>query len=552
MLRSLSVRNYVLIDSLEIDFPAGLVIITGQTGAGKSILLGALSLVLGSKADAGMVGENGDNCVVEAEFSVAGDAAAREMVEDAGLEWNGGSLTIRRVLGRSGRSRSFVNDEPVQVGVLSALSGRLLDIHSQHQTMMLSDHAFQLSLLDHYAGLTETVSRSRALWKKLTSLRSELSDTDSKLRELALQRDYIQAQFGQLEDAKLQDGELEELEAEQKQLAHAEEIKLNLMQALQRLSPEDGESIDSVLKEVVRLLDKVGQFIPAASSLSERMESSRLELDDILSEVSDLESRVDVSEDRLQIVDDRLSLLYELLRKHSCRTVGELIAERDRLSGMLFDSTSLQERRETLEKEISSLSAQLGDIAAVLHEGRIASAATFSQAVQSLVRSLELDQAVFSASVEDDQPGPAGRDSVRFLFSASGRNPVDVSRCASGGELSRIMLALKAMLARYAQMPAMVFDEIDTGVSGSAADAMGSLICRMGEDMQVFAITHLPQVAAKGQAHYLVSKQITSDGKAVSTISRLDGEQRVQELARMLSGATVTPEAVANARALLG
>lgn len=552
MLRSLSVRNYVLIDSLEIDFPAGLVIITGQTGAGKSILLGALSLVLGSKADAGMVGENGDNCVVEAEFSVAGDAAAREMVEDAGLEWNGGSLTIRRVLGRSGRSRSFVNDEPVQVGVLSALSGRLLDIHSQHQTMMLSDHAFQLSLLDHYAGLTETVSRSRALWKKLTSLRSELSDTDSKLRELALQRDYIQAQFGQLEDAKLQDGELEELEAEQKQLAHAEEIKLGLMQALQRLSPEDGESIDSVLKEVVRVLDKVGQFIPAASSLSERMESSRLELDDILSEVSDLESRVDVSEDRLQIVDDRLSLLYELLRKHSCRTVGELIAERDRLSGMLFDSTSLQERREALEKEISSLSAQLGDIAAVLHEGRIASAATFSQTVQSLVRSLELDQAVFSASVEDDQPGPAGRDSVRFLFSASGRNPVDVSRCASGGELSRIMLALKAMLARYAQMPAMVFDEIDTGVSGSAADAMGSLICRMGEDMQVFAITHLPQVAAKGQAHYLVSKQITSDGKAVSTISRLDGEQRVQELARMLSGATVTPEAVANARALLG
>ena len=552
MLRSLSVRNYVLIDSLEIDFPAGLVIITGQTGAGKSILLGALSLVLGSKADAGMVGENGDNCVVEAEFSVAGDAAAREIVEDAGLEWNGGSLTIRRVLGRSGRSRSFVNDEPVQVGVLSALSGRLLDIHSQHQTMMLSDHAFQLSLLDHYAGLTETVSRSRALWKNLTSLRSELSDTDSKLRELALQRDYIQAQYGQLEDAKLQDGELEELEAEQMQLAHAEEIKLNLMQALQRLSPEDGESIDSALKEAVRLLDKVGQFIPAASSLSERMESSRLELDDILSEVSDLESRTDVSEDRLQIVDDRLSLLYELLRKHSCRTVGELIAERDRLSGMLFDSTSLQERCEALEKEISSLSAQLGDIAAVLHEGRIASAATFSQAVQSLVRSLELDQAVFSASVEDDQPGPAGRDSVRFLFSASGRNPVDVSRCASGGELSRIMLALKAMLARYAQMPAMVFDEIDTGVSGSAADAMGSLICRMGEDMQVFAITHLPQVAAKGQAHYLVSKQITSDGKAVSTISRLDGEQRVQELARMLSGATVTPEAVANARALLG
>ena len=552
MLRSLQVRNYVLIDSLEIDFPAGLVIITGQTGAGKSILLDALSLVLGAKADAGMVGAHGDNCVVEAEFSVDGDPVARDIISEAGLDWNDGTLVIRRVLGRSGRSRSFIGDEPVQVGVLSALSSRLLDIHSQHQTLLLTDRPFQLSMLDQYAGLGDTVAACRAAWKRLGALRTEREEVRERLQQLALQRDYNQAQFDQLDQARLQEDELEALEAEQAQLAHAEEIKSALFGVEQRLAPEEGERLDSLLKESVRQLEKVGAFVPAAADLAARMESSRLELDDILSEVSDIEARTDVSEDRLQAVEDRMSLLYGLMRKHACSSVSELIAVRERLSGLLFDSTALESRQAGLEKEISAAEAEVSGLSDRLHEGRVAAAGPFGTAVEQLVRSLELDSALFRVALEEAPQGATGRDAVRFLFSAAGDRPVEVAKCASGGELSRIMLALKAMLARYAQMPSMIFDEIDTGVSGSVADAMGSLICRMGEDMQVFAITHLPQVAAKGQAHYLVSKSLTPDGQAVTTISRLSGEDRVQELARMLSGASVTPEAVANARALLG
>ncbi|MBQ8021855.1 MAG: DNA repair protein RecN [Bacteroidales bacterium] len=552
MLQSLQVRNYVLIDSLDIDFPAGLLIITGQTGAGKSILLGALSLVLGAKADASMVGEAADNCVVEAEFDMAGDALARRMVEEQGLDWNEGHLTIRRVLGRSGRSRSFLNDEPVTLPVLSALSARLLDIHSQHQTLLLTDHAFQLSMLDHFAGLTGLADTCRTHWQELSGLRKRLADVKEKLARLSLEKDFNESLFNQLETARLRDGELEELEAEQKQLAHAEEIKEGLFAVENMLSAtEERPSLDALLKEAVRQLSRTARFVAPAEALSERLDSARLELEDILGEVSDLERAVEVSPDRLEAVEDRMSLLYDLMKKHGTDSVAGLIARREELSEALFDSTALEGERTRLEAAVAAEEQAWEQTAAQLHESRAQAAGPFAGAILEKLRFLELDRSLFEVRLAEAAPGPSGKDSVLFLFSATGRNPVDVARCASGGELSRIMLSLKAMMARYTQMPTMVFDEIDTGVSGSVADKMGSMICEMGRDMQVFAITHLPQVAAKGDAHFLVSKEMRPDGRAVTDIRQITGESRVLEIARMLSGAAVTPEAVANAESLL-
>ena len=555
MLSRLQVRNYVLIDSLEIDFPEGLIIITGQTGAGKSILLGALSLVMGSKADASMLSEGADNCVVEAEFKTD-DLSVREILEDNEVEWEDGCLIVRRVVNRSGRSRAFVNDSPVPLGVLQEISSRLVDIHSQHQTMLLSDRNFQLDILDHYAGNMELRASCTRLWHELGTLKSELAETDARIARISGERDYNEAQYRQLEAASLREGELAELEEEQKQLANAEEIKTGLAHAEDLLtaasSNGDMMSVDSSLKEVGKILDKLGRYIPSASALYERVDSCRRELDDVLSEISDMNSRTDLSENLLVEVEDRMSLIYGLMKKHSCLDEGELISLRDRLSETLFDSTRLEERREEMKRKIAVVEGKLMETAGLLHEARVNAAVEFAGSITDSIRDLELPYAVFEAEISEAPVSASGYDSLMFRFSSTGRNAVDVAKCASGGEKSRIMLSLKAMMARYTNMPTMIFDEIDTGVSGSVADKMGSMICGMGAYMQVFAITHLPQVAAKGTAHYLVAKDIDPvASKAVSTITRLSDEERIHEVARMLSGSVVTEEAVANAKSLL-
>ena len=556
MLNRLHVRNFVLIDSLEIDFPEGLIIITGQTGAGKSILLGALSLVMGSKADASLISGDAENCVVEAEFDVdSADEALREELDENGVEWDNGHLIVRRVVNRSGRSRAFVNDSPVSVQVLQSLASRLIDVHSQHQTLLLSDKNFQLSILDHYAGNSELKDECAAAWREMTSIKSELTQLESKLARMAADKEYNEAQYSQLEAASLQEGELEELEEEQKQLANAEEIKTCLSNAEELFtgaSSLEGMSMDSSLKEASKLLSKAGRFVPSLSELSERVDSCRRELDDILSEISTVNSRTDLSPERLEQVESRMSLLYGLMQKHSCSNISELIAVRERYNEMLFDSTQMDERKAELESRLASVSVKLNSLADRLHESREAASASFAANIQDSIREMELPYSVFEVSLVDAPLGAVGRDAVMFRFSATGRNAVEVAKCASGGEMSRIMLALKAMMARYANMPTMIFDEIDTGVSGSVADKMGTVICAMGQHMQVFAITHLPQVAAKGSAHYLVSKEIDpATGAAVSKIERLSDEQRVLELARMLSGSVLTDEAVANAKSLL-
>jgi DNA repair protein RecN (Recombination protein N) len=546
MLYSLSVSNYILIGSLETEFPEGLIIISGETGAGKSILLGALSLVLGAKAEASMVGPAGENCVVEAVFGI--DDTVRRILADADLPSEDDRLVLRRTVGRSGRSRCFANDEPVSVNVLQELSACLVDIHSQHQTLRLQDARFRMEALDLHAGCEALRGACADAWNKVLADRRALEELEQRLTSARDQQEYNQSRWQRLEEARLVSGELEDLEAEQKQLAHAEEIKETLSAADALLTPSDDEipSPAHQMRESARLLEKAAAFVPSMQALAERLSSARLEVEDIAAEVADASARMDVSPERLQQVEDRLSLLYGLFQKYGATTVEELIAERDRLSSLVMDASGLQADVDEARKTLAADEKAHQDLCDELHERRSAGAKPFAAAVETLLHGLDLDKATFEVVLEDATPGATGRDTVQFLFSSTGQIKADVSKAASGGELSRIMLSIKAEMARYKHMPTLVFDEIDTGVSGGTAHKMGQLVCKMGESMQVFAITHLPQVAAKGHAHYLVSKASGS-----TTVHQLDGDGRVQEIARMLSGASITPEAIANAQALL-
>lgn len=551
MLHSLHIRNYILIDALDIEFPEGLVIITGQTGAGKSILLGALSLLAGARADASLLTEGADSCVVEAGFT-GRDEALDALLSGADVEQDGDRLLIRRVVSRSGRSRCFINDCPVPVGLLQEVAARLVDIHSQHKSLLLTDARFQLSVLDHFAGNGALLEECRQAWRTLQELRGQLAAERERQARMQADRDYNEAQWRQLDEAKLVPGELESLEEEQRSLANAEQIKEALGRVLALMQPE-GETPGMVaaLKESARQLEHIVRFLPAAADLQTRLESARLELDDIGAELSALDERVDLSPARLEQVEERMSRLYSLLKKHDCTTVEELIAVRERYNESLFDASAVQDRIRELEQAEEQAGGRYRAVCARLTEARCGAAPRFAAAITESLRFLELDRAVFDVAVSAAPESATGTDRVSYLFSATGRAPEDVAKCASGGELSRIMLSLKAMMAKFVGMPTLIFDEIDTGVSGSVADKMGRMICEMGRDMQVFSITHLPQVAAKGDAHYVVSKSVTAEGRTVSTIREVKGEDRTMEIARLLSGETITPAAVANAKALL-
>ena len=548
MLKSLHIQNYVLIDSLEVCFPEGLSIITGQTGAGKSILLGALSLLTGAKGDASLISDGASSCVVEGLFSAP--ESVRAAVEEADVEWDDGNLLVRRVLNASGRSRAFVNDSPVNVQLLQDISSSLVDIHSQHQSLRLADRRFQMEVQDFYAGCSPLVEECSQVWNSILSRKKELGQLKDKLARLQADKEYNSARFEMLDSAHLRDGELEELEAEQKLLASAESIKENLSAVEAIMNPEEGPGMESALKEAERLLEKLSKIVPGTEELAERLHSTRIEIDDIAQTVSDINSHTDLSQERLEQVEERMGLLYSLMQKHACSSVAELIAARDSYAEALFDSTALEEKISTIEKELATSERTHLDLCKRIHTARSKAAPELASGIEKDLRFLELDRAVFEVDIEDAAPSATGADGICFKFSSTGSTPVDVARCASGGEISRIMLTLKALMARFTGMPTMIFDEIDSGVSGSAADKMGQMICNMGKDMQVFAITHLPQVAAKGSAHFVVEKS-ASDTGAVSVMRRLDDEERIREIARLLSGSTITPEAVANARRLI-
>lgn len=543
MLRSLSISNYILIGSLETSFPEGLSIISGETGAGKSILLGALALVLGSKADSSMIGPEGDNCVVEAEFSIT--PAVRDVLLALDLPADREDILLRRVLSKSGRSRCFIDDEPVSTASLQELASHLVDIHSQHQTLMLRDQAFRQDVLDLYAGAAAERKACSEAREKVLRTRKQLESTKERLASAKKEEDYNRALWEKLDEAKLNPGELASLEAEQEQLSHAEELKEMLSAAEGILSSEEN-SPTLELVQARKYLEKAGRYIPSMEPLVERLEAARVELEDIAAEVESANGKMDVSPERLEIVEERISLLYSLMRKHDVSSEEELIAVRDSLSLLVADASSLEEEVERLSKELDTALAAYEKAAGKLHDKRAKAAVPFAESIQKQLHALDLDHCAFQVELAPGEDSTTGHDTVNFLFSSTGKNLQEVGKAASGGELSRVMLCLKACMARYRKMPTLVFDEIDSGVSGGTAHKMGALICSMGADMQIFAITHLPQVAAKGNAHYLVSKK---DDR--TTMRRLSDEQRVMEIARMLSGAVITPEAVENAKSLL-
>lgn len=533
MLRRLTIDNYALIDHLDTEFPGDLVIITGETGAGKSILLGALSLVLGARSDASAIKDKGRNCVVEAEFT---DGA--------------GGTILRRVLTPSGRSRCFVDDCPVALDELRDTASSLVDIHSQNQQQKLSDSTFQMSVLDSFAGLAPLLDAYHALYDEWSGTVKSLEEADRRIAEAERGREYLEFQYSKLSEAALREGELDELEAEQKMLANSEQIKVALMAASAAFDA-DGCSVETRLKEMASSLSRAASFVDGLDSLAERIESARIELKDIAEEIESRGEKVVFSPERLQDVDDRLAMLYDLQRKFNVVSVEELISLRDGIKQSLEGQSDEREGRDALARRAEGLRAECASAAQRLHASRRDAAGRLSALLQESIRSLEMEHATFTIEVNSRPAfGRDGEDDVKFLFDANGSRPQELSKCASGGEISRIMLAVKSIVAKYRNMPTMVFDEIDTGVSGSIADKMGRLIVGIGSSAQVIAITHLPQVASKGSAHYLVFKE-KRDDSAESNIRRIEGEERVREIARMLSGERLTEEAVANARVLL-
>lgn len=533
MLKRLLIENYALIDHLDILFPGGLVIITGETGAGKSILLGALSLVLGGRSDVSVLQDPARNCVVEAVF------------EEEGKE-----RIFRRVVTPQGRSRGFIDDEPASVEMLRAAAGRLVDVHAQHQQLLLSERDFQRTVLDCHAGAREAWAAHQRNYQAWLDARAALQALEARIAASEREHDYLEFQYQQLETAALRDGEMEELDAEQRRLAHSEAVREQLSRVDQLFEGNDG-SLESRLKEASAALERVAPFFPEFEAFGERIESARIELKDIRDEVTLRGEKVQYDPQRLEAVEERLATLHDLLRKFHVGTEGELIAVREELSARLGAVVDDRQACARLRGEVDAAEAACRKSAETLHALRQKAAPGLAARLQEQVRALELPRARFAVQLEESpQWGPDGSDEICFLFDANERGLQVLSKCASGGELSRIMLCIKALLAEYQGMPTLIFDEIDSGVSGSVAEKMGRLIADMGRRMQVMAITHLPQVASQGCSHLLVYKEDGPQGLRTA-IRPLTGEDRVREIARMLSGADITPEALANARVLL-
>ena len=535
MLKRLTIQNYALIDSLDIELPGGLIIITGETGAGKSIMLGALSLLLGGKGDVSALKDSSKNCVVEGEFELDGE-----------------ELILRRVISPAGRTRNFINDEPANLGELVSIASRIIDIHAQHQHLLLTDAAYQMQVVDYFAGTRTLLEKYRGVFSQLQKSEAALEELDANIARIEGEREYRQFQFDKLYQASLKEGELEELEQEQKQLANAEQIRDGIYGAVSLMQPM-GSSIVQNLKEAVHILQKSSNFVPELQELCNRLESCRIECKDIEDELETLAGGITVSPQRLEQVEERLSLLYSLMRKHSVASVEELLQVRDSLEQELLGAERSIEDRNALVERIKELEAERNSLAEELSRAREAKIKGLGKTLQDSIRDLQMPYAVFEVALEDaGKYTLQGKDAVQFLFCANGNGKLNpVQKAASGGELSRIMLCLKALMANFTGMPTMIFDEIDTGVSGSIADKMGELIGKMGERMQIIAITHLPQIASKRGTHLLVQKEFDRQNNAATTIRRIEGDERVKEVARMLSGSELTNAALENARELL-
>lgn len=550
MLKTLTIQNFVLIDHLELNFETGFTSITGETGAGKSILLGALALLMGQRGDISLIRPSCDKCIIEAYFTVI-DEAIRNLLMQEDIDCDEEGLLIRRELSTKGKSRAFVNDSPASITLLKRLSEYLIDIHSQHKNLLLGDAQFQLSVLDLYSNNKSTLESYRETYKRHQNLQKELSEAKRMAIEAAKEQDYLQYQYFQLEEANLRAGELERLESEERELSHASDIQSALSYAYSALDGDEGGAI-SALSSALSALRGVERYWQTSGDLQERLDSVRVELRDIAYTLSRAEEDIEYNPERLSYISNRLDLLNTLLTKHRVQTIEELITLRDELDQRLNLIGNADERIAGLESALESLTLQIETQAEELYKKRKKAADNIEKALVSALRDLGMPYVQFHIDIQHGtQYNSNGADAVTYLFSANKEmKPEAVAEIASGGEISRLMLCLKSLIADQRHLPTIIFDEIDTGVSGDIADKIGGILQDMGQNMQVMAVTHLPQIAAAGIRHLHVYKEHGSSS-TISHIHYISGQERVEEIARMQSGSKLSAVTLAAAQELL-
>ena len=550
MLKKLLVRNYALIKELEINFDGGFTVLTGETGAGKSIILGALSLILGNRADSSTLLDKSEKCVVEGFFNIENEAISN-FLRERDID-SADPLILRREVTPNGRSRAFINDTPVNLDIMKELADWLIDIHSQHESLLLGSKQFQLSLIDSFANHDKLLDDYRSVYDEYKRLEWEYrtlsGDRDKRMADL----DYYSFQLRQLDDARLQEGEEKELESEQELLTHAGEINEALVNSSGLISDDEYSALNH-LNEVRRLLEKIVTYYPAAENLIQRIESTIIELNDVGNELNNRAFGIENDPSRLETVTERLDILNSLMQKHRADDIKSLIEIREEIRSAVTGIETSDDRLRELEGMLDKRRTRLNELANKITENRSFNIPSIEEKMRSLLVQLGIPNGRFEIKmIQESNFSEYGRDHAEFLFSANKQVlPENIAKVASGGELSRVMLSLKSLLTDNESLPTIFFDEIDSGVSGDVATKVGNILASMGNRMQVINITHLPQVAAHGTMHYHVYKQEDGDS-TITRIKLLNEKERLTEVARLLSGNEITQAALANARELIG
>ena len=549
MLKKLYIKNYALIDLLDIELYSGFSVLTGETGAGKSIILGAIGLLLGQRADSKSIKTGAERCTIEAHFDLSRYDLQPFFTEND-IDFDAEDTIIRREISAT-KSRAFINDTPVALSMLKELGEQLVDIHSQHQNLLLNKQDFQLSVVDIIAQNQELLGEYQESYGLLQAANRELQVLKEDIEKNRQQVDFMQFQYEELQQANLVDGEQEELEQQSDMLSHAEDIKGALYEADGHLNGDQQGAVDNV-RQSFQTLRNISRVLPAASELAERLESCHIELKDIADEVSSLLERTDFDPAELDRLNNRLDLIYDLEKKYHVDSVEELIAQRDLLGKQLNAIENSDDAVAELEAKCQQLKGKCQQLADKLTKQRQKAAKEIEKQMQQRLVPLGMPHVRFEVSITPSALGKSGQDQVAFLFSANTSTPLQpVSQVASGGEIARVMLSLKAMISGAVKLPTIIFDEIDTGVSGKIAEKMAEMMREMGQaERQVISITHLPQIAAMGSHHYRVSKEETAQG-TTSSMHLLSDDERVREIAQMVSGSDVTEAAISNAKALL-
>ena len=550
MLQQLYIKNFTLIDELDIELHPGFSVITGETGAGKSIILGAIGLLLGQRADSKSIKQGADRCVIEAHFDLS-RYDLKPFFDENDIEYDDHDTIIRRELTAAGKSRAFINDTPVALTMLKELGDQLMDVHSQHQNLLLNKQDFQLNVVDILANDSKELEEYQQCFANYQQKTKELNQLREEIERNKQNADFLQFQYDELEAAQLAEGEQEELEQQSETMSHAEDIKTALYEADNALNGDESGVVSQV-KSAYNALNGISKVMPKTAELTERLDSCRIELKDIADEVSQLLERTDFNPAELDNINNRLDRLYELEKKYHVETVEELIQQRDDLKLKLSHIENSDEAVSEMEKEVAKLRSLCAHRSETISTMRRATADNMRSQLAQRLEQLGMPHARFDVSITKTELGKNGQDSISFLFSANTSTPLQpVSQVASGGEIARVMLSLKAMISGAVKLPTIIFDEIDTGVSGKIAEKMAQIMQEMGRtERQVISITHLPQIAALGSHHYRVSKEETKNG-TVSHMTELNNEERITEIAQMLSGSDISDAAIQNAKELL-